>query len=601
MSTLEGVIGQIGKCNAKDIPTPNSSHTESDVCKSITKLVTEIQHIQDSLIHPHGQKRKKDYQIETALADTTNLSGPDIANIIAKIHHACTTAIDDTKYFNNIDDILRVKRLTKNMVISAQDKADSTLEVMCPIAYHRKIMKEMMECPNLTNITHTTDTKAIMKSIQTNYSKLRLSQRFPARKSGSIPSSYIKPKSKDPVKKNRVITSYYTFPYRRLLKLASKALTFCLRNLYKSHRHFTLHRLGDTKALLRKLKQKWHKQYGKDASLEVVATDLKQMYTHLNHSEIRAATLDLFDKIQASQSKPIHGRTLRKRKTLIKVDLASPYKAQFTTNNSVDSECVIFSLEDLYAIIDFDLNNTYTTIGNQIFKQNEGCPMGGLLSSFYGNNTCAFHENSFLANEPLAKNIWGIRQMDDLTLFIAHKKNDPNTAQDNARIRHHIQHNVYKGGLEAEIQDPDIDTERKYVHQFAGHEIHSFKNLSDIYTTTLNVNKISVHTTNTQEKVRYPNMHTYTNNHSKIGNIIGSIHRIRTQNTYRHDFSEAIGDLIAELKCINYSHTTIKKCVYKLARQAEWNTMLDTTIHGLARRPRQQKVGKKTFTTPPKP
>jgi hypothetical protein len=460
----------------------------------------------------------------------------------------------------------------------------------------------MMECKNLNNITDTTNTTEIMETIRKNYSKLALSHKFPASKGKTtLPHSYVKPKNKDPINKNRVITSYFHYPFKRLLKLASKALTFCLRNLNKNHRHFTLHRLHDTKNLIRKLKTRWQKKYGRDAHVETIATDLKQMYTYLNHTEIRKAVLWLFEKIQASQTKNKHSRTLRKRKTLIKVDLHAPNRAQFTTNNAVDSDCIIFNLNDLFEIVDFDLQNTYTTIGNQIFKQNDGCPMGGLLSSFYGNTTCAYHENMFLNTDPLSNDIWGIRQMDDLTLFIAHNKNDPNTKRDNDRIRNHIQNNVYRGGLEAEIQEPDHDTDGKFIHQFAGHEIHTHKNLSDIYTTTLNVNKKSVHDTNTQLKTRYPNMFTYTNQHSKNGNIIGSIHRIRTQNTYRKDFTEAVLDLLAELRCINYTDTTIKKCIYKLARQEQWKTMLDQVISTITNNPAERVAQtRKTRTTPKK-
>jgi hypothetical protein len=31
MSNMEGVLGEIGRCNSKDIPTPNSSHSEADI------------------------------------------------------------------------------------------------------------------------------------------------------------------------------------------------------------------------------------------------------------------------------------------------------------------------------------------------------------------------------------------------------------------------------------------------------------------------------------------------------------------------------------------------------------------------------------------
>lgn len=156
-----------------------------------------------------------------------------------------------------------------------------------------------MNCPNLTNITTTTSKQEVMNTIRTNYGRLRLSHKFPAKSGlGTVPHSYVIPKNKDILDKNRVITSYYRFPMRKLLKLASKALTFCLRNLKKNYRHFTLHRLSDTKPLLKKLTRKWRKQFGKHANVDVIATDLKQMYTFLHHDEIRKATLWLFERIR---------------------------------------------------------------------------------------------------------------------------------------------------------------------------------------------------------------------------------------------------------------------------------------------------------------
>lgn len=458
-----------------------------------------------------------------------------------------------------------------------------------------------MDCPNLTNITANHSREQILRKMREDYSQLRLSHKFPPRK-GDLPHSYIKPKSKDPVEKNRVITSYTHYPMRRLLKLASKALTFCLRNLNKHQRHFTLHRLGDTKHIIRKLKRKWQKRFGTTANIEVLATDLKQMYTYLNHTEITAAICWLFEQIQDGRADTtINSRPLRKRRVYIQVELASPNRAQFTTNRSADGDCVIFTLDELFEIVQFDLAHTYTTIGNQILQQNEGCPMGGLLSSFYGNTVCAYHENQFLARiGSLSHHVYGIRQMDDLTLFIAHTANDKRRKANNNKIAHMIQHDVYKGGLEAELQPPDEDTPTKYVHKFAGHEIHTYKNLADIYTTTLNDNKATVRAQGQQTKIRYPNFRSYTNRHSKKGHIIGSIHRIRGQNTYRRDFNEAISDLIAELQCINYAPATIKTCLQKLARQKDWNTMLEPNLREFSKHPTQP-AAKGLRTTPSKP
>ena len=53
-------------------------------------------------------------------------------------------------------------------------------------------------------------------------------------------------------------------------------------------------------------------------------------------------------------------------------------------------------------------------------------PGGGLLSALYANVTCAYQEHQFLSKykNTLTKHMTGIRQMDDLILFIHHEKND---------------------------------------------------------------------------------------------------------------------------------------------------------------------------------
>lgn len=607
MDAAQGVLGQVGRCNAKDIPLPDNTRTAADVCQSISTLLVTIHKICTAdQLRPNQESNhvpKTQQSISTICQATTNLSKQEIHRIVHDIHNACISENDNTPYCANMESVIQARSMTKGEVITPMDKADSSLIRMCPVAYHAKIVKEMMMCPNLTNITGKQDCKAILTSMKQKYQELRLARRFPPRQ-GGLPHSYIKPKIKDPIEKNRVITSYSNYPMRKLLQLASKALTFCLRNLSRKHRHFCLHRLNDTKNMIRKFQQRWMKRFGTEnrAQVKVVATDLKQMYTYLDHGEIIKAVMWLFEKIQFGSSKDtdVNGRRLRKRKILIKVSTEAPYRASFTSNDAVDSECVIFTLSDLYDIIAFDLENTYTTIGTQIFKQNKGCPMGGLLSSFYGNVTCCYHENAYLnQNRATADHLWGIRQMDDLTLFIVHGPDDDNAQANNERIQAEIQNAVYKGGLEAELQAPDEENQTKYVHKFAGHEIHTHKDLSDVYTTTLNENKQSVREEGRQTKIRYPNMYTYTNNHCKMGNIIGSVHRIRAQNTYLHDFTEAIHDLIAELKCINYSHATIKKCLYKLARQECWSDMLDNNLRMLSRRTAQP-MQARTRTTPVK-
>jgi uncharacterized protein (UPF0335 family) len=312
--------------------------------------------------------------------------------------------------------------------------------------------------------------------------------------------------------------------------------------------------------------------------------------------EIKKATLWLFDKINSNNNN--RHKRLRRRKTAIKVDMERPNEAAFTNDNSSDDGHIVFQLDDLYNIIEFDLDNSYTKIGNRIFKQTKGCPIGGLLSSFLANSTCAHHEWTFMQNEPqLTKHIRGIRQMDDLMIWIAHNRSDKNGGRNTRMIKDIILNKLYKGGLEAEEEDPVTNNDTKCIHNFAGHEIHTHKNLDDIFTTTLNPNKESIWNQGIQHKKRFPHKESYTNTHVKTGNIIGSIHRLREQNTYRNHFSNCIIDLAKELKCIGYSTQIIKKCLYRLNKQDDWKIMMRSSIARIL----QKKILKNLPTNRPDP
>ena len=53
LAEMDGVIGEIGKCNAKDIPAPNTSNTEVHLQNSIKQFLTQLQHTINQSTKPH--------------------------------------------------------------------------------------------------------------------------------------------------------------------------------------------------------------------------------------------------------------------------------------------------------------------------------------------------------------------------------------------------------------------------------------------------------------------------------------------------------------------------------------------------------------------
>ena len=142
-----------------------------------------------------------------------------------------------------------------------------------------RFKKEVDECENFEHRQGLTE-KYIIDGIQAKYTQLKLQSIAPWG-NGTLPKMYANPKHKDPIKKTRIIASYYNFPLRKLYKLASKAGTWLLRKLPKKYRHFTLHSIGDITQRLTE-GMKWiNRCFKKETELISFQTDVKQMYTNL--------------------------------------------------------------------------------------------------------------------------------------------------------------------------------------------------------------------------------------------------------------------------------------------------------------------------------
>jgi len=84
---------------------------------------------------------------------------------------------------------------------------------------------------------------------------------------------------------------------------------------------------------------------------------------------------------------------------------------------------VSLSLSRIKKIVALDLSTTYQTLGDKVFIQKKGCPIGGYLSAIYATAKCSFDENNFLKKiGNLSSRIFGNRCMDDLGIWIAYKK-----------------------------------------------------------------------------------------------------------------------------------------------------------------------------------
>jgi len=217
------------------------------------------------------------------------------------------------------------------------------------------------------------------------------------------------------------------------------------------------------------------------------------------------------------------------------------------------------TFKDLKNIFNLDIEYSFTTSQGKITYQKEGLPIGGMISSFYANTICAFHEYNFLSKlTHSSTRICGIRQMDDLLVWIATKKNHKNSMIQAQKIKKKIlkRNGVYFGGLELEeekVKKVWQEGQKYFIHEFAGTEITIRAQDPIMSCTTLNKNKTSILKHKTQTIVRYPPWTSYTTKQSKRGVIIGTLYRTEQQNTSTDLAANSILENYREYRAIGYS------------------------------------------------
>ena len=134
-------------------------------------------------------------------------------------------------------------------------------------------------------------------------------------------------------------------------------------------------------------------------------TFLRCRYTMLRHDDIKAA-LKFVIKLAFRNNKS---------------KFIAVYKSGFRWVNTHRNSTFVFNVEDLITSVDFLLDNSYFTIGNDVFKQIIGVPIGVDAGPYIANLTLWYFENKFLESTYKSKYLIAkklcktFRLIDDIT------------------------------------------------------------------------------------------------------------------------------------------------------------------------------------------
>ena len=417
----------------------------------------------------------------------------------------------------------------------------------------------------------------------------------PWNRSGRLPINFVNPKEKDLLGAERTIASYFRHPMRKVYRRAGKVLTWMLRQLPSSVKHFTLHKILDIKNKIAEAGPILREKYGTRTKLLMFASDVKQMFTFLSHEGILTALNWLLEHMSNLKQYTKRGginRTPRKnRKNTVTVthivETGETYwgygnaeGSMKSTINGTNDDIVTFTFEDLRSVVIMDLEFTQSAIGRTIIKQKLGCPIGGILSSFYANLYCAMRENQFLERTSLNRKdrIYGIRQVDDLVMWIAYRNHDVNSKKEAQAILAEIYHGswggehysgVYDGGLT--VKPEKFNVKRiSFTHDFAGTILKGKLNGKDFGCETLSKNWLQIKQTRTQKIHRYMRPYSYVHARLKNNLPIGSLMRIACQNTHAEATIRSMLKNLIELHVIGYDTNFLMKAVRKMGRKPQW-------------------------------
>ena len=150
----------------------------------------------------------------------------------------------------------------KGMVVSILDKGGQSIWVECPTKHMTSgFRKFVLGEKNFVAFESEEKAKDHIRDI---YYACGLNELRDYRE-GKIPAMRLAPKFKSPLLKYRLVTSYYGFPMRTLLRCAGRALRFMLKEIHdkKLMKSFTLFKLTDVRKRLLNLRSHKDKRVSK--------------------------------------------------------------------------------------------------------------------------------------------------------------------------------------------------------------------------------------------------------------------------------------------------------------------------------------------------
>jgi len=532
--------------NSKNLPHPSTINLYEEGCKAIRESLPALEKILNQ-----RERNRKEYG-ETGQYDPCSCSLTRLFDSKDKVMYPVLSLIDEYAQeipiaeevpgFLQLKNVIRTKALLSEWIRMPFDKNPGKIAVLCPRRYWNALTKMFVLDTEHYEVQSNVKPEEYVNSWKAVYDDKqweRLGRFFPK---GKIPEAYALPKFKD-FNRYRVIISFYSHPLRQVLRTVQRAFLFCIRNVPEER--YDIDRTSDLLSRVRSFEQDLKDAFGKNTEFLPFSKDVKEMFTRLPHDAIEKAGNFVLQKIS----------TERRRKN-VRVPRQKSDKCTFGTSTNAFESCTV-TFADIMEVLRFDLASAVFSLGNLLFTQKEGAPIGGILSTAMAIAVCFHAEYEFHASLGQDRSLFRQgRYTDDTWGIVAYDKTDIATLVRARNLVDRYQTSCYPPQLTLEDEKIDNGT-----FEYLEATLHVSKN--KIQCNFNNKNYPSLVTTGCQKFYRLQHAKSYSPTSSKKGVIHARLLAIMSYSNTSALLIKSTAEFVYELESIGYSRRFVRKCCNK--------------------------------------
>jgi hypothetical protein len=279
------------------------------------------------------------------------------------------------------------KRIKQRFVITPVDKAGNNYGISCATHYAKSILSELNVIKNNGNVPNDTvyqPTNLTMQDLITRHQEYCLHYKVNNNEENCIPVLHAIPKLHKSPPKYRFIAGASKASTKPLAELLQRILVHC-KDHFQNYCRVIEARTGK-KAYMsidNSVQMLKHLKFSRRNVETAVAYDFSTLYTKLPHSVIESNMFQLLDKLFDN-----------KGYSRIAVDNNNKFrKIHYCMEYSKRHDGIsYYSKEDVKQLIHIVLKESFVTVGNTIFQQVSGIPMGGQASPQIADLTLSWME-----------------------------------------------------------------------------------------------------------------------------------------------------------------------------------------------------------------